>query len=236
MDNQQAEPRGLHKVIAMCEQVMRQWWFDLVWPPFALLVSFGLQAHGSIYSVDDGADALIMFGWMAGFFATVFGLVRLLLSYRVPVLRWTALGAFVIVFAGTGITFMVTRDMLWNHRLEAYDRVGKAAAPLIQAILAYEQDYTTAPANLTRLVPKYIKAIPKPPLPRDEEYHYYSPAYLAEAGYTEPVSTRDRWRLTVNAGLGMNFDWFEYRPSGKYPKEIGGNRYERVGDWAYVHE
>jgi hypothetical protein len=40
----------------------------------------------------------------------------------------------------------------------------------------------------------------------------------------------------VSAGALVNFDEFLYHPSGVYPKDGGGNWYERIGKWAYYHE
>ncbi len=142
--------------------------------------------------------------------------------------RRTALVAFVSCLLGMGI--LVTSMRLKERvRMSAFAKLAERSAELVEAIKAYERIHGEPPASLSALVPKFIAAIPKTGIGAYPTYRYH-------VGKTQRWDGNP-WVLSVFASKGvLNFDEFLCYPLQNYPATRCGNRLERVGDWAYLHE
>jgi len=109
----------------------------------------------------------------------------------------------------------------YDSRVRAFEHVPERGAPLVEAILRFEEQHGEPPADLEQLVPDYLPSIPRPSRRGRFEYDVW-PAR----------APRRTWQLYVDASIFfVNMDMFVYDPERQY----GGNRY-RFGDWVYFVE
>lgn len=115
-------------------------------------------------------------------------------------------------------------------RMSAFHGLAERSRVLVEAVRRYDADHGRPPASLEALVPRYLPEVPSTGMPAYPEYEY-------SAGYAPYDWEGNPWVLYVyTPSGGMNFDVFVYFPLVNYPEEGYGGVFERIGDWAYVHE
>lgn len=115
-------------------------------------------------------------------------------------------------------------------RNSAFRDLAARSVPLVTAIQHYTDDHQTPPASLDRLVPQYLSEIPKTGIMAYSEYRY-------ETGEVAKRYEGNPWILRVSTPSGgINFDEFLYFPLQNYPDRGHCGSFERIGDWAYLHE
>ena len=115
-------------------------------------------------------------------------------------------------------------------RAAAFRDLATRSAPLVAAIHQYAADHQTPPESLDRLVPNYLREIPGTGIMAYPEYRY-------ETGEVAKRYEGNPWILRVSTPSGgINFDEFLYFPLQNYPDRGHGGSFERIGDWAYLHE
>lgn len=166
------------------------------------------------------------------------------------------LGLLVFVFGGVpaGVFFCVTRKyrplgvrllilavvypgtlFFFGHvgnsiRMAAFRELGARCMPLVHAIESYERERGSLPESLEDLVPAYLDAIPDTGMGAYPAFDYL---VMEDAA----MWLDNAWVLRLHTTIGgINFDQFMYFPNQQYPAQIGGNRLERLGEWAYLHE
>jgi hypothetical protein len=116
------------------------------------------------------------------------------------------------------------------YRSHRFMQAGLRGQPIISALAAYRRERGDYPEELQSLVPQYLSEIPSTGLLRYPEFEYRKGEkanHLAEGTY----------KLRIFCPIFvLNFDEFIYQPAEDYPKRICGNRVERLGRWAYVHD
>ena len=141
--------------------------------------------------------------------------------------------AAIAVFIGAGL--MVTLSVISlksadGIRMQGFERLAVEAAPLVAAIHAYEQEYGQPPKSLKELHVNYPAghAIKGEQLPDFE----YLPGDQAITRYHG-----NPWVLMLETPTGpLRWDRFLYYPMQNYPSLGHGGWFEKVGEWAYVHE
>lgn len=114
--------------------------------------------------------------------------------------------------------------------MRAFAELAERSKPIVLAIRSYETKYGRPPESLQSLVPEFIATVPGTGIPAYPDYRYYT-------GGQATHYDGNPWILTVFTPSGfINFDQFMYYPRQNYPSHWGGQRLQRVGDWAYVHE
>ena len=114
--------------------------------------------------------------------------------------------------------------------MEAFRDLAERSMPLVDAVEAFELAENRLPATLQELVPRYL---PEVPVTGMATY----PSYDLLTGEDAEVWFDNPWVLRVHTGRGgINFDEFLYFPLQNYPQKVGGDRFERLGGWAYLHE
>ena len=115
-------------------------------------------------------------------------------------------------------------------RSSAFHDLAERSAPLVSAISRYTDDHGSPPQTLNELVPDYLSETPKTGIMAYSEYRY-------EVGEDAERYEGNPWVLRVfTPSGGINFDEFMYFPLQNYPERGYGGSFERVGDWAYLHE
>lgn len=139
----------------------------------------------------------------------------------------------VAVFIGAGL--MVTLGLISlksadSIRVQGFERLALEAAPLVEAIHAYNNEFGHPPKNL------------------DELEVNYPPGYIVKGGelpdfeYLPGSQAKDRyhgnpWVLKLDTPTGpLRWDRFIYYPLQNYPSLAQGGWVEKIGEWAYVHE
>ncbi len=117
-------------------------------------------------------------------------------------------------------------------RAAAFHSLALRSAPLVQAIRSYESQKGRPPEDITSLVPEFLSTIPETGMAAYPKYIYESGPKAAERYYGNP------WVLIVHTPIGfLNWDDFLYFPLQNYPPaNLAGEPYERIADWAYLHE
>lgn len=119
-----------------------------------------------------------------------------------------------------------------EHRDRSFTRVAQTATPVVEAIERFEVEHGNYPRSLEELTPQYLADTPYTGLIAYPTFTYSR----RQTSLAEP-EFQDGYELRIECSSGaLNFDRFIYWPSGEYPARIQGNRIERIGDWAYVHE
>ena len=80
-----------------------------------------------------------------------------------------------------------------NIRDDALNRLSRTAAPLVQAIGAYEARHGRAPETLEALIPDFLAALPATGIPAAPAWQYES--------FAPDVSGVGRWWLSARVGL-----------------------------------
>jgi hypothetical protein len=115
-----------------------------------------------------------------------------------------------------------------RHRMSLIARAVDAASPLTNAIHSFERDHGRPPAQLSDLVPRYVRVIPSTGMGGYSAWEYIPDAASYEG---------NPWVLLIQTGgPGFNWDQLMYFPNRRYPASGYGGDIQRVGDWAYVHE
>ncbi|MGI8906965.1 MAG: hypothetical protein ACR2IE_10805 [Candidatus Sumerlaeaceae bacterium] len=124
-----------------------------------------------------------------------------------------------------GLGFGLSR----NIRHNAFEHLTQRSKPLVNAIRAYETDHSRPPGKLEELVPTYLSEVPRPHTGVGDKYEYISgERALPYAG--------NPWVLLVDASMPLQFDYFCYYPLQNYPASNSAGWFERIADWAYLHE
>jgi hypothetical protein len=123
-------------------------------------------------------------------------------------------------------------------RHSAFVDLARRSQPLVQAIIDYETDHGSPPAQLADLIPQYLSHIPAIGIGAYPEYIYE----VSTPSVTQwTFFPNEPWALWVSTPTEiLDFDMFIYLPSQNYHawgQWFGsGNTIEKIGDWAYVHE
>lgn len=161
----------------------------------------------------------------AAFLAVPIGLVSLAFpAYRPKAVRilaaaliWIA-AFYVCVRAGDRIRMAAMRELAVRSR------------PLVRAIHEFEKERGAPPQALTELVPRYLAAVPGTGLAAYPDFELLS-------GEKAAGHEGNPWVLSVRTPSGgINFDGLYYYPKQNYPERKGGDWWERVEEWAYLHE
>lgn len=129
------------------------------------------------------------------------------------------LSVLVIVSNGLGAWF--------GHRVRTTEikNFTDRSQKLISALKKYEHDHESLPESLEDLVPAYLPSMPTTEMVAYPDYEYHK-------GYAG-----NPWALSVFTPKGLlNFDQIVYLPNQNYEELPFPEQYERIGDWAYVHE
>jgi len=120
--------------------------------------------------------------------------------------------------------------LFWGEsiRSDAFHQLASRSGELVRAIKAYEVDQASPPDSLEQLVPKYLPSIPGTGMRAYPSYRYLS---IKDVKSFEG----NPWILKVDCFTG-SFDTFYYFPLQNYPKHGYGGTFERMHDWAYLHE
>jgi len=203
----------------------KQWWPWIFASPF-LIVLFEYLAIAPV-----GSQMFLWFElpFILSLFAALIAVVVLPLClivcrFRKPVLAWLIASLCFLPLAFGGL--VVGKKV----RSAAFDNLAERSAPLISAISRYIDDRGAPPQTLDELVPDYLSEIPKTGIMAYSEYRY-------EVGEDTERYEGNPWILRVfTPSGGINFDEFMYFPLQNYPDRGYGGSFERVGDWAYLHE
>lgn len=115
-------------------------------------------------------------------------------------------------------------------REAAFHDLAQRSASLLQAIRSYESRYGVPPKDLAALVPDFLPSIPGTGMAAYPDYDYH-------AGEKSARYDGNPWVVSVFTPTGLiNFDQFVYFPLQNYPQDNCVGRFERIADWAYVHE
>ncbi len=102
---------------------------------------------------------------------------------------------------------------------------------LVNAIKSYEVEHGFPPVTLDSLVPGYFRDIPSTGIMAYPSYRIITGEVVrSQYGPYE-------WVVSVPTPSAiLNFDEMLYFPVEEYPTHLHGQRLERIGDWAYLHE
>ncbi|GEM_PF-1574552 len=137
------------------------------------------------------------------------------------------------IFLGSGLMVALSLVSLKSAdaiRLQGFERLSQEAAPLVAAIYAYNEEFGHPPESLDELQVNFPPghSIKGGELP---DFEYY-PGYIATEHYHG-----NPWILRLETPTGpLRWDQFLYYPMQNYPTMGHGGWFEKVGDWAYVHE
>ncbi|MCP4643217.1 MAG: hypothetical protein GY851_22410 [bacterium] len=138
----------------------------------------------------------------------------------------TILVAAIAYFSG----FQVCAWTGTTIRMRAFERLAERSVPLVETLHAYEVDHSAPPPALDALVPDYLAEIPGTGMGAYPDYEYC-------VGHACRERYGREWALVVPAGRGfVNFDEFRYFPDRVYPERTDAGVYQRIRDWAYLHE
>ena len=141
----------------------------------------------------------------------------------------THLSRSLACFSFTLLTIVALRSWIL-HRHQAFVRASEIGDEVVQAISRYRNVKGEYPDHLDQLVPEMIDEIPYTGMMGYPQFDY-------QKDYQYSWSVPGQYELYIHCPLGlMNWDRFMYWPSEVYPDYIHGNRLERIGRWAYVHE
>lgn len=115
-------------------------------------------------------------------------------------------------------------------RNSAFHDLASRSAPLVDAIHEFTDQHGSPPGALKELVPDYLGKVPRTGIMAYPDYRY-------EVGEDAKRYEGNPWVLRVSTPSGgINFDEFMYFPLRNYPSYGYGGSFERIGDWAYLHE
>ena len=139
----------------------------------------------------------------------------------------------VAILIGAGVMVTLTIASLKSAdriRIQGFERLSHEAAPLVEAIHAYQQTNGLPPESLDDLKVNYPAGhtIKGDDLP---EFQYVPGDRAKERYHGNP------WVLILETPTGsMKWDRFVYYPLQNYPPLASGGWFEKVGDWGYLHE
>jgi hypothetical protein len=121
------------------------------------------------------------------------------------------------------VLWLLAMIAVHSFRHRAFVRASQVGDRIVQSLAQYRDDNGDFPDQLDQLCPDYLAEIP----------------YTGMISY--PNFTYDKlklgdYELRIDCSWGFNFDTFIYQPSESYPQSPGGNRVERIGKWAYLHD
>lgn len=203
----------------------KQWWPWIFASPF-LIVLFEYLAVAPI-----GSEIFLWFetpfilGLLAAIIAVVvLPLLLIIRRLRKPALAWLLASVCFLPLAFGG--FILGKKI----RSSAFHDLAERSTPLVSAISQYTDDHGAPPQALNELIPDYLNEIPKTGIMAYSDYRY-------EVGEDAEHYEGNPWVLRVfTPSGGINFDAFMYFPLQNYPDHGYGGSFERVGDWAYLHE
>ncbi len=203
----------------------KQWWPWIIATPF-LIVLFEYLAVAPIGSfIFLWLEIPFMIASLAAVIAIpVLPFIMIIRKRRATALAWwlAALCYLPLLFGGLFIGKKI--------RNSAFVDLANRSAPLVAGIHKYSDDHGSPPESLGDLVPKYISEIPETGIMAYSEYRY-------EVGDLAERYEGNPWILRVfTPSGGINFDEFMYFPLNNYPDHGHGGSFERIGDWAYLHE
>lgn len=115
-------------------------------------------------------------------------------------------------------------------RMAAFHGLAQRSTPLLQAIRSYESKYGAPPQDLAALVPEFLPGIPGTGMAAYPNYEYH-------VGKNAARYDGNPWVVGVFTPTGLiNFDQFIFYPLQNYPESGCMGRFERIADWAYIHE
>lgn len=137
------------------------------------------------------------------------------------------------VLAGSGLLVVLSLCALKTAdgiRQRGFERLAGEAAPLVEAIENYAREHGRVPGSLQEI--KFT--IPAGHVIKGEnlpEFVYLAGEQAVERYHGNP------WVLMLRTPTGpLRWDMFVYYPLQNYPSLGHGGWFERIGDWAYVHE
>lgn len=208
-----------------CSPATKPWWPWILLSPF-LIVLFEYLAVAPIGSrIFLSFELPFLFGLFAAALAIlVLPLLLLFRKWHTVVLPWIPACLCYLAIVPAGLWFGM------QIRNGAFHSLAERSAPLVAAIKRYENDHGMPPPSLSALVPDYLTEIP------DTGIMAY-PAYTYETGTRAESHEGNPWLLRVSTPSGgINFDQFLYFPMQNYPQRGYGGSFQRIRDWAYLHE
>ena len=205
--------------------------------PLSIVVGYGLATHelspwwAKLWS-PGLTFILAMFGMLIAFAAFCVAAAAAIEAYQerarlAPKFAYATL--FCVVYLA-GFVFYPGLSLAWPQRRVGLQRAAVRARPLVNAIEKFRADKQRAPHDLQELVPHYLPAVPQTGMALYPRFDYSTHKEWKDAEFKT-------YQLQVRTPVGwLNWDTFNYWPEGGYPAQMGGNRVERIGDWAYVHE
>lgn len=203
----------------------KQWWPRIIATPF-LIVLFEYLAVAPI-----GSQIFLWFElpFMFGFLVAVIAFI--VLPFVVMIRKWRKT-ALALWLASLCFLPLVVGGFLFGKKIRnsAFHELANRSAPFVAAIHKYADDHGSPPESLDDLVPHYVSEIPETGIMAYPEYRYY-------VGETAEQYEGNPWVLRVSTPSGgINFDEFMYFPLSNYPDHGHGGSFERMNDWAYLHE
>jgi hypothetical protein len=203
---------------------------------------WGLCTYAQLYALAPGrpqawliwpltaAAGLVMLALAAFMFALPLALLAALLSRgreRAKALRMAGLCLLGLPY---GLTAGMLRQCAWN---QAHDRLAVQAAPLIEAIEAYEADHGHPPREwLTGLIPAYLDELPSTGMRAFSrwDYHTFAPA-------TDWARPMPKWELSVDCPAYLvGMEHFFYWPTRNYERSVFARDVRVRSGWAHYYE
>ena len=119
----------------------------------------------------------------------------------------------------------------WPLRRAGLEKSAVRARPLVAAIGKFQREKKRAPHNLQELVPRYLPAIPSTGMAVYPKFEYSTREQKGARAKFQSYQLQ----VVTSAGL-LKLDTFYYWPEGDYPARMSGERVERIGTWAYLHD
>jgi hypothetical protein len=213
----------------------RQWmWTALVGGCFSgsVAVLFVVYAYASVAPAGAGRVLLLMPLLLGCALLAPLGAVPLAFVAGVLTKRTTRLTVLAIFCCVMHFPLIAWGMRCGNTiRTEAFEQLAQRSKPLVDAVGAFEQRTGRPPHSLAELIPDHLAEVPKTGLGLYPEYRYMTGADVS-ADYHG-----NKWVLLVPCPRGLlNWDTFLYFPNQRYPETGHGLSFERMGEWAYVHE
>ncbi len=198
---------------------------------FALAInSLSVMANWKSVSAQGSKNALdieILLGLL-----WLMAILVLALSCTGLIFKKTRKSAFIVmcsclIYIIVGFTMGKTGALV---RMNGFKKLAHRSQPLILAIQQYENEHGHPPNDLNDLVPEFFTEIPSTGMGAYPEYQY---KLVCDPNKWDG----NPWVLYVyTPSGGINWDMFVYFPKQNYPEYGYGGRFEKIGQWAYVHE
>ena len=195
------------------------------------LVMFAYTVGTSYYSVSGHGDwsiighEMVLWLCLLGIMTIVVSIVGLFFPFTRCSSMAALIGSIMMVVVG-----LVSLHLADNIRRQGFERLSMEAAPLVDAIHAYDQTFGHPPNSLGELKGQ----LPEGYLAKEEllpEFKYLVGETAIERFHGNP------WVLVLETPTGpLKWDKFLYYPEQNYPSLAHGGWIEKVGAWAYLHE